>query len=233
MPLWRVISETLSERVQRGVYGESFPGELSLAREFGVSRGTIRQALQPLRERGVVTASRGKAPQIAQQKPHSRYGAIYSLREIITESGARHTSVVLDQRVVPEDSAGELAEAGLHGPLFRLERVRFADGAPIAHDIIYAPAELAEPLVHIDFQDTAFYAALKEHAGVTIEGGHEDVRAVAAEVPIAVHLEQEPGHPLLLLTRVSESGGRVVEVRHTHVRSDRFTPSRAFGTLDL
>jgi GntR family transcriptional regulator len=59
-PLWESIAAHLLTRVNGGELAEEFPGEIELAREYGVSRGTIRSALRPLQETGTVSAHRGK-----------------------------------------------------------------------------------------------------------------------------------------------------------------------------
>ena len=65
MPLWSQLQEDLRSRIRRGEFDAVFPGELVLASEYSVSRATVRQALAQLRADGVVTAGRGRPPQVA------------------------------------------------------------------------------------------------------------------------------------------------------------------------
>ena len=51
-PLWKKVSADLMEEIHNGVFASGFPGEVELAKRYGVSRGTIRAALRPLREAG-------------------------------------------------------------------------------------------------------------------------------------------------------------------------------------
>ena len=61
-PLWSQIAQILSERIANGTYpvGSTMPGEMALMEEFGVSRITVRQALDKLVSRGLIERRRGK-----------------------------------------------------------------------------------------------------------------------------------------------------------------------------
>lgn len=230
IPLWRAISEKLRERITNGFYNDAFPGELKLSQEFEVSRGTIRAALHPLREAGLITGARGKQPSIAQVSESSRYGAIYSLQELIVESGADHESRVLSQGFTTDQEAAERFAVDPESGFFRLERVRYANGSPIAYDVIFSPAHLAQNLRDVDFSDTAFYAQLRDHCGITIQGGTEHLQAVPASNELAALLDCQANSPLLLAERIATSASEIVEFRRTFFRGDRFKSTRLFGS---
>lgn len=232
LPLWRRIADELRERIDSGHYGDHFPGELAVAKEFSVSRGTARAALRPLRESGLISSARGRRSKIAQVDPASRFGAIYSLHELITESGMDHTSRVIEQRTIPAADAPEAASrlgVGETGELFHLERLRLADGEPFAHDEIFAPASVAAPLVEVDFTDAAFYEQLRDTCGVVIDGGTEQTSARSAGSELAERLRCSPETALLCVERLAASQGRTVEWRRTVFLGDRFSTVRPFG----
>ena len=64
-PLWAQLLADLRRRLGSGEFAASFPGELALVAEYGVSRHTVREALRRLREEGLVVAERGRAPRLA------------------------------------------------------------------------------------------------------------------------------------------------------------------------
>jgi len=79
-PLWRQVLADLTRRVAAGEFTEGFPGEHALRAQYGVSRQTVRQALRTLREEGVVTAERGRAPRLGTPTEIEQpLGALYSL----------------------------------------------------------------------------------------------------------------------------------------------------------
>ena len=65
-------------------------------------------------------------------------------------------------------------------PLLRLDRLRLAGDEPLALDTVWLPAEIAEPLLEVDFTRTALYTELAARCGVRVTGGRERVRAVVA-----------------------------------------------------
>lgn len=230
VPLWRRITDELRERISAGQYAREFPGELDIASEFSVSRGTARAALRPLREAGLISASRGRRPQIAQLEPGSQYGAIYSLRDLITTAGMRHHSAVLQQHFTTDTAAAARLGTPPGEILFHLERVRFADDRPVAFDEVFSPSSVAAPLIDVDFSDVPFYRELRARCAVTVHGGSEQIQAVSADERLAGLLTCDPGASLLLVERLACSSGQIVEYRRSYILGDRFRLARPFGT---
>lgn len=228
VPRWRQIETELERRLDTDQYAESFPGEIELAAEFDVSRGTMRNALRRLRESGRIVAERGRRPRITAHGTSSSYGAIYSLHEIITESGGSQPSTVLDQSLVEDHDIS--ARLSTHETtFFYLYRVRWADSLAIAVDEIWVPASIAAPLEAVDFRDTAFYKELRDRCGVVIAGGHEEITAAAASDTLSELLRCSPTTPLLHIERIAHNGRQPVEFRRTHIVSSRFSVTRPFG----
>ncbi|MFT0763272.1 GntR family transcriptional regulator [Scrofimicrobium sp. R131] len=230
VPLWQRISAELRARIDGGQYDHDFPGELEVADEFGVSRGTARAALRPLREEGLVAASPGRRPRIRQGRAASQYGQIYSLQELIAESGLEPRNQVLRQSVVVDAEAG--AELGSGPEVFLLERIRLGGENPIAYERVYTAADLAPVLTQVDFSDVAFYRVLADQCRIVITGGREQIEAIAAPDTVADLLECEPGTPLLQVFRWGCCATGVVEYRQTYFRGDRFQALRHFGSVE-
>lgn len=228
MPRWREIEIEIDRRIDAGHYADAFPGELELAEEFSVSRGTMRTALRRLRESGRIVAARGRRPRITTTRTTSSYGAIYSLHEVVTASGSRQQSTVLDQSTVTNPDVA--AKLGLDdATFFYLSRVRWADESPIALDEIWCPIAVAEPLLAVDFRDTAFYKELRDRCGVTVSGGEEELQAANATQPQAELLQCNPGAALLHITRVARDDAQNVEFRRTDILGSRFTVTTPFA----
>lgn len=230
LPLWRQIADELRDRIRSGQYESGFPGELDVAAEFSVSRGTARAALRPLREAGMISASRGRRSHIAQIDPASQYGAIYSLHDLIVSAGMTHRSVVLQQHLTTDPSAAEELGSPSDELLFHLARVRYADNQPVAFDEVFSPSSIASPLVDVDFSDAPYYRELRTRCGVTVQGGSEQIQAVSAGDHCAELLGCTPETSLLRVERLAFSNGQTVEYRRTYFLGDRFRVARPFGT---
>lgn len=229
VPRWQQIATSLRDRINTGYYVDEFPGELRVAEEFGVSRGTARAALRPLREEGLISSGRGKKPHVSQTKTTSRFGEIYSLKEVIEDGGYESTNRVLQQAVVANERVAEQLRLDGDTPLFRLERVRMAGQTPLAYEEIFLPASLAAPLSGVSFKTAALYEQLRDLAGVVITGGKEETRAIAAPGEVSELLDCPAGSPLLLIERIGCSGNGPVEYRRTMFEGSRFRSSRTFG----
>jgi GntR family transcriptional regulator len=222
MPLWAQVSADLRRRCASGGFADGVPGELALCTEYDVSRHTIREALRALRSEGVITSQRGRGSVVRSGFSQS-LGAVYSLFRSVESQGAEQTSDVLRlETTVDLDAAQQL---GLPDDtlLVVLERVRRADGEPLAHDVSWLPHSLAHPLLEADFRHTALYDELAGRIGVHVDAGSERMTATLPDDRTAELLGLGPCAPTLYIERRATADGRAVEWRRTHVRADRFT----------
>ncbi|WP_346958689.1 GntR family transcriptional regulator [uncultured Arthrobacter sp.] len=227
-PLWKAVSAELLAEVLAGAFAGSFPGELELARRYGVSRGTIRAALKPLRDAGHITAHPGKKPTVVAGRS-TAYGPIYSVLASIRESGMEHRSVVLEQHLVVNAEVAAKLSLAPDVELFHLSRVRLADGEPIGLDEVWLPGTTAAKLLEADFRDASLYGELDRRCGVVLDGGVEHLTAVPATPAQAALLGCPEGAPLLLIERTGCHRARDVEFRCSHVLGDRVAIATAFG----
>ncbi len=227
-PLWKKVSADLMDEVLGGVFDSGFPGELELAKRYGVSRGTIRAALRPLREAGQITAHPGRKPAVVAGKS-TAYGPIYSLLASIRESGLHHSSVVLAQHLVRDASVAGKMSLDADTEFFHLSRVRLADGEPLGLDQVWLPAAVAVKLMQADFTDAALYAELERRCGIVLDGGTEQLTAVAASADQASCLNCAEGMPLLLIERTGCYRARTLEFRRSYILGERITVATSFG----
>lgn len=227
-PLWKTVSDDLLAAVLRGEFDAGFPGELELAERYQVSRGTIRAALKPLRDAGHITAHPGQRPRVV-AGGSTAYGPLYSLLASIRESGMKHRSVVLEQHNVRDAAIAARLSMDEETRLFHLSRVRLADGEPIGLDQVWLPADVAHELLTVDFSDTALYSELDRRCGIVLDGGTEQLMAVAASPEQAVHLGCAEGTPLLLIERTGCHRARTLEFRRSYVLGERFAITTSFG----
>lgn len=225
-PLWAQVGADVRRRCANGAFDEGVPGELALAAEYQVSRHTIREALRRLRAEGVISSGRGRTSIV--QTPYSQpTGVLYSLFRTVEGHGSEQRSDVLRLELATDADAARRLGLPPDASLVVVERVRRADGAPMAHDTSWMPAEIARPLLDANLSRTALYDQL-ERMGVRIDAGRETVQAVAADAVEAALLQCAPGTPLLALERVTQADESLVEWRRTFVRGDQFTLENAW-----
>lgn len=229
LPLWAQVHADLRRRVDAGEFTTVFPGELALIDEYAVSRHTVREALRRLRDDGVVVAERGRQPRLAgTAEIEQPLGALYSLFAAVEAAGQVQHSIV--RRLDIRADGVVAVRLGLEEstPLLYLERLRLADGEPLAMDRVWLPAQLAAPLLDADFTHTALYTELAARCGIRLTGGRENIRAVVPTGAERAHLGIDDTVAAFAIERLSEHHGRPLEWRTTLVRGDRFSVTAAF-----
>ncbi len=223
-PLWAQLLADLRRRLDDGEFTGSFPGELALVAEYAVSRHTVREALRRLRDEGTVVAARGRAPRLADQvQIRQPVGALYSLFSSVEASGLSQRSVVHTLDVRADGVIAAKLEREESTPLLYLERLRMAGTAPLAVDRVWLPADVAEPLLDVDFTHTGLYPELERACGLVLTGGQEEIRAVVPTAGERHLLAIDDSVAAFAIERIGTAGTRPMEWRHTLVRGDRFT----------
>ena len=228
-PLWESIGADLADRVASGEFTDGFPGELDLAEAYGVSRGTIRNALRPLRETGFISAQRGRKPRAIVGGRGSTFGPVYSLFASVQESGMTQRSVVLDRRLVTDPVIAARLALPPTEELLKLSRLRLADEEPFAVDHVWLPADRVRPLLGVDFAETALYKELRDRCGITVDGGLEELRADVASAVDVERLGCALGAPMFRIQRIGYHRGTAVELRCSHILGERYSVNATFG----
>ncbi len=233
VPLWEQVRADLVRRVRGGEFAESFPGEFALVDEYAVSRHTVREALRHLREAGVVSGERGRTSRLTgPAEIDQEMGTLYSLFSAVEEAGQTQRSIVQRRDLRADGVVAERLALEASTPLFYLERIRLASDRPLALDRVWMPADVAAPLLDVDFSETALYEQLRVRCGITLTGGSEHLRAVVPTAAEVSMLEMPADVAAFAIERLGFEGGRPLEWRHTLVRGDRFAVSAEFTRPD-
>lgn len=230
LPAWAQVAEDLRRRITDGTFAHGMPGEHDLAQEYGVSRHTMREALRRLRAEGLVHSARGRGSTVTAPAVHRDLGSLATLVDTLESQGLTHRSEIVSRGLTVEPQIA--AELGLPSDtaLVTIERVRFADDTPIAHDTSWLPATLAAPLLEADLTTQALYTALAADCGVHVSAGTEQISARVPDRALRDLLGLGPRIAVLRIDRIACSLGRPVERRRTDIRADRFTLTAAWDT---
>lgn len=224
-PLHDQVRETIAEQIRSGVIppGARLQSERDLADQMGVSRVTVRRALDALAEDGLVRAARGSGRFVSEAALAEPPNALLSFTELGAERGLEAASQVLGA-IVRSASFDEAERFGLAPgtDIFQLHRLRMLNGVAVALDATRVPLSYAPELPTIDFSTASLYAVL-DAAGTALVRADYTTEAVAADPEQARRLGVTPGSPLLLARTTSfDASDRVVELGETVYRSDRY-----------
>ena len=221
----RQVADVLRLQVIHGLVPDgALPCETDLAADFGVSRNTVREALDLLRGEGLVERTPGVGTVVVGTKYPHGLDRLQGLAETLTGHGTVHNEVRM-AGTVPAPAA-VAARLGLpHGsPVVYLERRRFADDLPLSLDLTYLVPDLGERLLGCDLAGQDVFVLLEEAADQPL--GHADVtlEATSADRHSAALLQVPTGAPVLLLERLTHlEDGRPVDLEYVRFRGDRIS----------
>ena len=221
MPLWAQLVEELTRRLRAGHFEKRLPTDQELMATYGVSRQTARDAVRRLGESFRLERHRGKGTFVRQAQFELPVGIMYSWFQTIESQGAKQYSVVRACELRQDVLVAAELEVDSDLPLFYLERLRLADGIPLALDRIWIPAVLAAPVMETDFTHTALYDELRDKAGIIPTRGQETIHPVIPTPSVARLLEMPRGAAAFTIVRRTWIGDRPLERRDTIVRGDR------------
>lgn len=227
LPLYARVQQAIEQEMRSGHWAPpaSLPSEQELAQRYGVSRATVRQALQRLADRGLVYRHAGIGSFALARKPAVTFDRYISFSDDLSARGHVPGSRLLAVAVVPAaDLAAELLELSPGTPILRLERLRFADDLPVAYGCSHMRYDLVRGLEHDDLSARAFslHRHLKARYGVEFVRSHAILRPTLASAHIGALIEQPPGAPIFeLRTQNYLDDGRVAEFAHDCFHPDR------------
>lgn len=207
LPLYAQLIDVLTDAIEQGIWspGSQIPAEFELCETFSVSRTVIRQALNDMAYRGLVTRAKGKGTYVAKPKIGERFfHRLVGFYQDMHEQGLATITQVLRQETTTANPkvAGQLKiEVGT--PVIDIERLRFVQNEPIQLVRTYLPYHLCPKLASTDLTQQSLYAFLENEYGLVIAFGQRIIEAVAANPYEASHLRIPEGAPLLLLDSVS------------------------------
>jgi GntR family transcriptional regulator len=226
MPLYHQLKASLMKDIDAGRWrpGEQLPTEDALIERFQVSKITVRQALRDLQQLGYIRREQGRGTFV--QGPPLEEGPreLKSFTAEMQGHGLTATSRVLEQGLIdaPGDIASCLAVAEGE-PVFRLQRLRFADGEPMGLQTAYVPATLAPGIERLSFADASLYEILAARFGLYPASARETHKAIAVPEDAAPLLRVAAGSPALGAERLTSLGdGRPLECVHSIMRGDRY-----------
>ena len=234
MPLYHRLHDQLRDDIESGVLrpGDRVPTEAELSARFGVSRTTVKQAIQRLAHAGLVYRVQGKGTFVSQPRIPRRFDGPISFHEEMRQRGHTLATELLQAGLVPATRCVASALGVSPGtPVVRITRRRFLDGAPIALQTSFLPQDMAELADDPEVATGSLYEAMQRHFGQRPTQGREEYTAVVVAGDDAARLGIPDGSPCLAVRRFAWfADGRPVEYAESLLRGDRYTLHVELGT---
>jgi GntR family transcriptional regulator len=223
-PLYRRLATALTALIKEGLLkpGTALPPERDLAEALGVGRVTVRTAYRDLMASGVLESRHGSGTFVSQkiERIEQPLWRLTSFSADMRSRGRLPAAKILSRNIdrpAPEESF--LLGLGLDEPVLRLDRLRLADGLPLAIERAVIPTKfLSEDAAGVG----SLYDALTR-SGFRPVRALQRLTAVTLDPASAAILEVQAGAPALLIERVSRlEDQRVVEYTRSHYRGDAY-----------
>jgi len=218
VPLYHQMAEQIHRAIRSGSMapGTMLGNEIALACKFGLSRPTMRRAIQELVERGVLVRKRGVGTQVV-QGPITRSVRLTSLHDDLSRGDQQPRTSVLTLEVIPAaDDVAAALKLPRRQPVLHLRRVRYARDSPLAILENYLPHRLVD-VSSVDLTRKGLYQVLRD-AGVRLKVAQQRIGARDGTAVECKLLDEATGSPLLTMERTThDDTGRAVEfARHLY-----------------
>jgi GntR family transcriptional regulator len=219
----RETRDQVLELIDRLDIGEAIPSERQLSADLGVSRLTVRAALDELVREGYLQRRRGAGTFVSEPKIAQEL-TMTSFTEDMQRRGMEPESRTLELAIVP---AGARLGRFLHvSPSERVlvaKRLRLADGETMAIETLHVREALVPGLTAADLERQSFYELLRTRYGIVIVGGSQIIEPTVTNEEESDALGVPLHSPAFLFERFTRlASGETVEFVHSIYRGDRY-----------
>lgn len=217
----RALHEQLSDRLKSELLstyssGQQIPTEEAICQSYGLSRVTVRRAIQTLVDRGLLIRRQGKGTFLAQPKPRITYeiDRLGPFMDAFASSSEPVSASLIDFRWATGKQVPECF--GTASSVLLYERIYETAGSPHGFLQITMPPFLGERVSRADAASNGVYRILREKLGVEPFRASFNISSELPDTALAAHLAVSPTTPLLSLERISYDAQNVAIERTIH-----------------
>lgn len=226
VPLYAQVKEILRERILDGTYAPhtQLPTESEMSSIFGVSRITVRQALNDLQKEGMIFKIPGKGTFVSKPKAFQELTQLEGFAEAMTRHGYEIYNRVVSHQLVPAPPhVAQLLQLPAGSAVAEIRRVRHLNREPVSLEVTYLPAAIGERLRKEDLASRDIFLILENDYGIAL--GHPDLQidAALADHALAAALHVDEGTPILRIERLTRTAaGMPLDFEYLYFRGDSF-----------
>lgn len=223
VPLYHQLSEQLTAAVDDGRLepGDPFENEVALARRLGLSRPTVRRAIQEMVDQGLLVRRRGLGTTVANRKVHRR-ARLSSLFDDLEAEGREPRTRVVEMGPSTDERAAAALDLEPGTEMISIVRVRLAGDLPLAIMHNWLPPTQSD-ITREDLEEQGLYALLRRRGVKPVVAQ----QSIGARMPSATErreLDLGTGQPVLTMTRMAfDAAGDAVEFGDHAYRAEDYT----------
>ncbi len=225
LPIYYQIQQIITEKIKSGELkpGDKIPSEHELCEQFGVSRMTIRQAINNLVKETQLYRKRGIGTFVQQTKVTQALEGLSSFTEDMKARGLNPSSKLISFAVKPASLyVAKHLGIEIESDIYEIQRIRLADNEPIAIERAYIPVYIL-PSLSVDTVQQSIYQYVETESGHKLIRAVQEIEATIVNEEDAKWLEIEEGAPILILEQCSYIEGDIpLEFVRCSYRADRY-----------
>jgi GntR family transcriptional regulator len=224
LPVYISISDDIKKKIIDGEYtpGTAIPSERKLCEEYNVSRMTIRQAVNTLVNEGYIYRIKGSGTFISEKKIEKNKQGLTSFTEDMIQRGMTPGSEIISfEKMFPSEVIANRLGIETYEGVFKIERVRLADGEPMAYETVYRPVKYSPELTPVQLEGS-IYKTLEEN-GLKVSYAEQSIEAVISIESTSKYLQIPLNSPLLLIKSISHlENNDVIQYTRSYYRADKY-----------
>ncbi|TKI67673.1 GntR family transcriptional regulator [Lysinibacillus mangiferihumi] len=226
VPLYLQLMEVLIKKIEGKEYVEhdQLPSERELCDIYKLSRITVRQALQDLEREGYIYKLHGIGTFVASKSYNQNLVKLYSFTNEMEKLGKKPTTevlsfsvIVIDDRLAKKMNLNKLEE------VFKIIRLRYADGIPLMYETSYLPKKIFPNLTEKDLNERPMYEVFHEDYQIGVTKATERFSATLIQEQEAFHLNVKSNQPGMLIKRYAYYHDELIEYTISVALGDKFS----------
>lgn len=223
--LYLKLSDTLAGQIMDGTLGDGtlLPSERELCLMHGISRTTVRQALQDLSKKGYIKTIHGKGTVVVRPQIRQELRSIYSFDADMRRLNKNPETQIMDFiEIVPAGTIADQMQLPAGESVYRIMRLRLANGEPMLLETNYLPCDRFPDFNREMIEQQSLYKVLTSQYALNITVAEETFEPILLRPMEAQMLHTGQGALGMLIERVSYEGDRVVEISKSVSPSSKF-----------
>lgn len=225
--IYQQVSDWINQQIASGVWPEHYqlPSEIDLAKQLGVSRGTVRKALSELIQRGELVSIHGRGTFVSSktlEQPLAEHLIAFS--EDLLQKGIPYETRVIEQRLIrPPAKIAAFLAVSEDEDIFSIKRVRSIFQKPIVVLENYIACRFCPGIEKVDFSKQRVFQTLEEKYGLKLGWGWRTFQAKAVSEEVSSLLEAPLCEPVMYMEQlVYQKDGSPIEYSNVWLKGDSF-----------
>lgn len=219
------VREHLLDRILSGELrpGDQIPTEADLITHFGVSRTTVRRALQDIENAGLIRRQAGRGTFVTIPRLNQELRRVTGFVEDMDKHGLRASAQLITAELVEASQrVADALKVPLGSEVAHIDRVRLGNGQPISVDVSYLVRDVGDVVMQHDLATNPIYSIIEDVIGEPLSYADYAIEATVADTLLARLLDVAAGSPILDIERTTYgSADRALMYENLYYRADR------------